>query len=72
LQFVPDGCARASLVFVRVLRTLIGSIAQSLRKLQIRLRLYFFFWKNSKFFLFFSVFRVVEKIGRFQYNVYLL
>ena len=39
-QFAPDGCARASLVFLWVLRTLIGSIAQNLHKLKIRLRFY--------------------------------
>ena len=40
--------ARASLVLIRVLRTLITSIAKNLHKLKICLRFYFF-TKNSTF-----------------------
>ena len=49
LQFVPDGWARASLAEIWVLRTLSDLIAQSLRKLQIRLRFYSFCNENSNF-----------------------
>ena len=44
-QFAQMDLARASLVLIRVLRTLINSIAKNLHKLQICLRFYSFYKK---------------------------
>ena len=44
-QFAQMDLARATLVLLRVLRTLINSIAKNLHKLKIRLRFYFFYKK---------------------------
>ena len=44
-QFAPMDLARATLVLIRVLRTLINSIAKNLHKLQICLRFYSFYNK---------------------------
>ena len=44
-QFAQMDLARATLVLIRVLRTLINSIAKNLHKLQICLRFYSFYKK---------------------------
>ena len=48
-QFAQMNLARATLVLIRVLRTLINSIAKNLHKLQICLSFYSFYKKNSIF-----------------------
>ena len=45
-QFAQMDLARATLVLIRVLRTLINSIAKNLHKLQICLRFYSFYKKK--------------------------
>ena len=45
-QFVQMDLARATLVLIRVLRTLINSITKNLHKLQICLRFYSFYKKT--------------------------
>ncbi len=63
-QFAPDGWARASLVFVGVLRTLIGAIAQNLHKLFFCLR-YCHIFKKTQISCFYFFIRplILEKIA---------